>query len=244
MYKICIPSLGRPQNVKPPKELGLPGERFIIFVNTEDEAGEYRKENPGIEVVTTNVKGITKTRNFMLNYFKHDENIVMMDDDVTGLYEYFGEKDLRKIPADELDKFIERGFKLCRLNKTKLWGVYPTYNHFYMSMGVCTNGFIVGMFMGIIIGNLRFDENLRVKDDYGMTIEAILRYKKIIRFNNVCIKASYKTNAGGASVYRTLEKEKADADYLVGKYPRYVRHNTNRKGHEILLTFRQKKKKC
>lgn len=242
-YTIVISSKGRHDKIKPLTSLGLPKECFIFCVNDDEEKYRYTKCNPGIPVIVSNTVGCMENRNFFLDYFGAGRKIISVDDDVEGLFEQRapGRTGLVKMTGEEIDVLIKKGFHLCESNKTKLWGVYPTYNHFYMSRTIVPHGFIVGHWMGIITSDLRFDTNVHVKDDYSFTCQNIVKFKKIVRFNYVCVKAQYlpdKSGKGGASDYRTDDMVEKDVQYLMQKYPNWVVRNPRREGNEILLKFK------
>jgi hypothetical protein len=239
-YRIIIPTRGRYDKIPAIEALGLDKKYFTLVVNNEDEKKKYQKNFSDIKMMVSCSRSCIEARNYVLDKFPEGTKIIMVDDDVEGLYEMRGpgRSGLVKMTGDEIDKLIKKGFDLCEKNKTKFWGVYPTYNHYFMSNTIVPHGFIVGMWMGIIISDQRFDMNLKLKDDYGFTCQHIIKYKKIVRFNYVCVKAKYHTNSGGGSEYRTKEMEEQDVNYLIGKYPNFVQRNTKREGHEILLKFR------
>lgn len=239
-YTVIIPTKGRYNKVKPLASLGLPRECFVLCVNDESEAEKYANANPGVEILISHKKGCMPNRNFLLDYYPVGSKIIMVDDDVEGLFEQRGpgRQGLVKMTGDEIDNLIKKGFAMCETNGTKLWGVYPTFNHYFMSRTIVPHGFIVGMWMGIIVSDERFDTNVKFKDDYAFTCQHIIRFKKIVRFNYVCVKAQYLTNAGGSADFRTAEAIEKDVEYLIQKYPNFIQRNNKRKGNEILLKFR------
>lgn len=239
-YTVIIPTMGRYNKVKPLTTLGLTRDRYVLCVNDESEKVKYEAENPGVEILVSHKRGCMPNRNFLLDYFPEGSRILMVDDDVEGLFEMRGpgRKGLVKMTGDEVDALIRKGFEMCEKNNTKFWGVYPTYNHYFMSRTIVPHGFIVGMFMGIIVSDQRFDTNVKFKDDYAFTCQHILKYKKVVRFNYVCVKAQYLTNTGGSANFRTTEAIEQDVEYLIQKYPNFIQRNNKREGNEILLKFR------
>lgn len=242
-YTIIVPTRGRYDNVRPLSTLGLPIDKFVLCVNDDQEKIKYREHYPNVEIWVSDTNTCIDARNYCLARFNEGEKIIMVDDDVDGLFEQRGpgRQGLVKMTGDEIDILIKKGFAMCEVNGTKLWGVYPVFNHFFMSRSIIPHGFIVGMWMGIIVSDERFDTNIKLKDDYGFTCQHILRFKKVVRFNYVCVKAKYHTNAGGGSEYRTDEMQRQDVEYLIRKYPNWIVKNNNREGHEILLKFRTAK---
>lgn len=239
-YMVIIPTYKRYNKVEPIAGLGLPMERYALCVNDMNEAREYRKFYPNVKIIIANVKGCTAARNYLLDHFPVGTQMVQVDDDVEGLFELrgTGKANLVKMTGREVDALIKDGFERCKRNKTNLWGVYPVHNHYFMSRTIVPHAHIVGMFMGIIVGPERFDPYLNSKVDYAFTIQNILRYRKILRYNYVSVKGKYVSNAGGLQTVRNADREEAEVLYLLNKYPKFVVRNTKREGSEILLKFR------
>ena len=242
-YSFAIPSRKRADKVKTLKLIKQLERPIFIFVDDEAEKKEYEEYNIGdkIKIVNCNVTGIQNVRNFIYDYFEEGEKIVTLCDDVKGVYKLVGKCDLKKIEGKELDDFIVKGFEIAEKNKTNLWGVYPIKNHFFMSKTLSPNNFIIGTFSGIIISDIRCDKELPLKEDYDFTIKHILKYKKVVRFNNYCVEAEHYKNKGGCVDYRSKETEQKSIKRLLELYPNYVRLNTKRE-NEILLNLRKKKK--
>lgn len=239
-YKVIIPTFKRYNKVEPIVGLGLPMSRYALCVNDADEAEKYRKYYPDVQIIIAGVTGCTAARNYLLDKFPVGTCMVQVDDDVEGLYELRGQgrANLVKMRGKEVDKLIQENFTRCKQNKTNLWGVYPVHNHFFMSRTIVPHAHVVGMFMGIIVGPERFNPGLNSKVDYEFTIQHILRYKKVVRLNYVCVKGKYASNKGGLQVVRNAEREEAEVQYLLQKYPQFVVRNTKREGSEILLKFK------
>jgi len=238
-FKFVILSKGRADSVTTISSLGLKSKDVVIGVNTEEEAGEYRKHND-CEIIISGVQGITNNRNFVLDYFGNGAKIITLCDDVKGLYKLQGKKTV-KLNTNEFYEFCHRGFKDAEKYGTKLWGVYPINNHFFMSMSLSPNNFIIGTFSGIIVSGIRMDKQLVLKEDYDFTIKHILKFKKVLRYNFISVEASHYSNKGGCVDYRNDKNERKSIDRLLELYPNFVRENPKRK-NEILLRFRKAKK--
>jgi len=215
-----------------------------IFVNDSTEEILYKKyfntlgTNPNI--IVTNTSGISSARNYILKYFDGD-NILMCDDDITGLYRLnkSSSKNLIPLSSEEIFDLIGKGFSLLKKNKTKLWGVYPIRNSFFMSDFIVSAGFVIGTFCGVICDykNIKYDTSMKLKEDYDFTLQHIMKYKKIIRFNNICVDAKHYSNSGGCQDYRNLKEENNSCEILLNRYPQFVKLNPSRPG-EILLRFK------
>ena len=217
--KIAIPTHNRP-NVT---TLNLLNKVFNcsdihLFVNDEEQAELYSSHKGLCEIVVTHTKGIQKARNAILDYFPKDEYIVMLDDDIEEVLKLSSgtredglvKKKLEHMDGKEIKEFMEYAFKICKINSTKLWGIYPVMNPFFMSKKINNKGFIIGSFCGIINSDIRFDDNLPLKEDYQFTADHIIKHKKIARFDYVTAKIKHYTNTGGVVDLRnekkTLEK--------------------------------------
>lgn len=215
-------------------------EDIYIFVNDEEQKKQYELAGHK-NVIVTKTKGIQKARNAILDYFPVGAHILMMDDDVESI-EKLSFSGMKKVltPMDnkEIRQFIYKGFQLAEKNKTHLWGIYPVYNAFYMSNKISNKGFIIGSFAGIINDEIRFDDNLPLKEDYDYTMQHILKYKKVARFDYITMKIKHYTNAGGCVDTRKDDNslEKKCHDYLLAKYPKYIKSNPTRE-NEVLISL-------
>lgn len=245
MIPIAIPTVGR-YEVITIANLGLNPEQVYLFVNTASERKRYKKKNPDCNIIIVGKKGVSEARNAILEYFD-GKPVVMCDDDIKGIFKLNPAGVLRKdklvkLNPDEVQAFIKKGFDYCKKYKTALWGVYPIKNHFFMSNKIKPSGFIIGTFSGMIADpkNIKFDTTMRLKEDYDYTCQHILKYKKIIRFDNYCVEAIHYSNKGGCQDYRDKSKEMAACEILMERYPQWVSLNPKRPG-EVLLKFKLKK---
>jgi hypothetical protein len=242
-YSFVIPSLNRPDRVITLNLILATGRPIYIFVHTEEQKALYRASIPDekkVQIVVTNAKGIGNHRNVILDHFDKGSRLVAMDDDVQAILKLEKNWTLQPLGPRELNEFIEHAFDIAARNNTKLWGVYPIPNHYYMSPRLDPKGFIIGAFCGIETSDLRYDPTLYVKEDYDFTIKHILRYRKIVRFNQYAVKAQHYTNKGGCMEYRTDKIEQKAIRRLKELYPLYIRDNPRRQ-NEILLSFQVKR---
>lgn len=235
-YHFVIPSKGRSDNVTTIKALGLDDRNVTIVVNTRKEAEEYARFYM-CSILVSGVKGITPNRNWILDYFGSGKRIITLCDDVKGIFRLDGKK-VYKLDYLHFRQMCDKGFEDCEKFGTKLWGVYPIKNHFFMSESLSPNNFIIGTFSGIIISDIRMDNQLILKEDYDFTIKHILKYKKVLRYNYYAVEASHYKNKGGCVDYRNDLAERQSISRLLELYPNYVRENPKRP-NEILLTFKK-----
>lgn len=181
------------------------------------------------------VGSLCESRNTVLvDAFKEGKIAVEVSDDLKAVKELLmvGAKKtgVERRPGEVLEEMIKE-FKTVPF---KLAGVAPTPNPFYYHKHRSTNLFIIGDFMMVKPTHLRFDENLKLKEDYDYTVQHIKEYGGVYRFNDIFMTFSHYTNAGGVVGYRNEEKEKEAIDYLMKKHPGAFRLNPKRK-NEILM---------
>jgi hypothetical protein len=209
---------------------------IYIFVNDEEERAIYQKHNHGVNVIATGTKGITPARNFILNFFPEGERIMMMDDDIDR-FDVMKIIELKKVIFQivNVKEFIEQGFELCERIGAKLWGVQMCPFVTFMTRKINDDKFIIGTAMGIINNDLRFDETIKLKEDYDFTLQNMVKYGKTLRFNFVSVMASHYGNKGGCVDYRTEQLESDAVDHLLAKYPTKLIKNIKRKNEVIII---------
>lgn len=127
----------------------------------------------------------------------------------------------------ELDEALDdTGLSLC--------GCSPTDNLYFAKEGVSTRKFVVGDLIMVRPTELRFDENLRLKEDYDFTLQHWATYGGAARCDFIAPGFAHYTNAGGAVAARTAELEQETIAYLKAKWPGMIRDNP-RRPNEILL---------
>jgi hypothetical protein len=244
-YRIAIPSYKRPKIIKE-KTLnyltnicGINPEVIDVFVANESEFEKYKyllnnKVNVIIGVLTIN-----KQRKFIRNHYNEGSLVIQMDDDI----DYLTIKKAKKtVIFDKLDKMIKIGFNECHKSHTKIFGINPTNNHFFMSSKISTNlKLINGGFFGQIIDKDKYlDIFVEEKDDYETTIRYFLKFNKVVRLNMFSLKTTYYKGEGGMVDNRTKEEQHKSALYLCKKYPDYIKINPHRKSEytELRLNSR------
>jgi hypothetical protein len=130
-----------------------------------------------------------------------------------------------------LDAMAETGAMLA--------GGAPTANPYFSRPGVHRSAFIVGDLIVVRTPTcgLRFDEKLRLKEDYDYTLQHLATFGRVARVGQLLPVFAHRTNKGGAVAVRTPELEDETIDYLMAKWPGQLRPNS-RRPHEILLRWR------
>jgi hypothetical protein len=236
-YVVAIPSYNRPNEIvnktlKTLKDGGINKNSIYIFMANEDERKKYEeilpKELYGKLVVGK--LGIANQRIFIKHYFKENQHVVSIDDDVEALFRLSDKGGVGKNPQAKLikitnvDKFFKDAFDKLKKEKLFIWGIYPVRNPFFMQNNVTTGlKFIIGALYGFIVRKtpeLEPSINAEGKEDYE---QSILYYKKdggVVRYNNVTIKTKFLAK-GGLGQDRFAMNKKA-AEYLKKTYPELV----------------------
>jgi hypothetical protein len=226
MYRIAIPTYKRAKTIKTLsylEECGVDMSIVDLFMANEEEYNDYLEAGIKARMII-GVKGIREQREFIRDYYEQGQMVLSMDDDISGLYKLVGDK-LQKVT--NLDGFVKSAFMICKMNKTKIWGVTAVNNPFYMKESVSTDlKFIVGCFYGFINDKdpfFKVSEELKVKEDYELTIKHFIKYGKVVRFNGYSPKTKYYTEPGGLQGERNKVDSEEASSFLLQKYPEYVR---------------------
>lgn len=214
---IYIPSYKRAKDCKAAQWLSE-----AVICCHEFEAEEYSKHNQNkIMTIPDELagKGMATIRNWILNCAMHNEDVLMVDDDVTKVG-YFEQRKRHALTEQQVYEFIENGFRMCREAGTILWGInlledkqaYREYAPLSLS------SVVLGPFMGIINNSLRFDDELGLKEDFDYSIQVLNKYRKILRFNKYHYSVGHLVGKGGCISYRTSQREKEQMKRLVKKW--------------------------
>lgn len=105
---------------------------------------------------------------------------------------------------------------------------------------ICRNGFILGDFFVVDKTKVRFDRNMKLKEDYDFTCSHLNAHGSIMRFNRMTVSAKHYTNTGGAVSVRKDAEEKRNIRILFKKWPGAFIKNKKRK-NEVLLKWGSKR---
>jgi hypothetical protein len=177
------------------------------------------------------IKGITKTRNWILKN-SEDEFIVMVDDDVkvagwTKLYDHRS----KMIPMTEAEfkrEFILL-FDICADLGYKIWGAKTEseLRGVFPWKPILFRSYVTASCMGIINdGEYLFDESFPVKEDYEICLRHIKEKGGILCARYFHWVNSHWVDDGGCKSYRTQEIERAAIKKLIKLYPGYIKQVT------------------
>jgi hypothetical protein len=118
-----------------------------------------------------------------------------------------------------------------------LVGAAATDNAFFMPADlVSDHAFIIGDLMLVHPNPLRFDEDLRLKEDLDYSIQHLKMFGRVSRMNTILANWQHRTNYGGAVQYRTVATEREAIEVIQAKHPGWTRLNPRRE-NELLLVY-------
>ena len=200
---------------------------ITIFANPKGEADKYRKEFPDIRIVEIEeFSWMGKLRADILSHYQEWDYILMVDDDIWELKQLTtGKCKLRTLDKQAVYQFIYQAFDALQEKGKKLWGVCPTDNPFYMSDKVCNNKFIIWCFMGLIKTDLEFDPEIYWKEDYDFTMQNILCFGWVDRYDYITTDNKYWTTKGGLQDTSRANIAQRDIQVLKSKYGSMIKDN-------------------
>jgi len=217
----------RPKNVPLVESICGPATWYV----GKGESAEY--VNAGASSVVE-AGGLCESRNAAIDDGqKLGLPVVQMSDDLKKLSLATGSHKQRDASFEAV---VLRMLGAAQATGARLVGVAPTANPFYFNPNKATQtrGFVVGDFILVLKTDLRFDQAMRLKEDYDYTLQHIRKYGLVARANDVLATFVHRSNPGGACDYRTERLEQQMIAYLKGKWPGLIRDNP-RRPNEILL---------
>lgn len=230
-YHLAVISARRSGNVAPLEE--LMGQSATWYV-ADGEGDDYRGAGAGA-VIESGL--LCASRNAALDdAFELGMPCVQVDDDLRWLRYAIGIKKERPLLFDDavsimMGRLVVSPFRLA--------GVAPTSFIFYFSpkRRVQTVHFCVGDLLVILPDDLRFDERMRLKEDYDFTCQHLEKYGGVVRSNDILANFLHRNNPGGAVAYRDAAAEKLAIAHLNAKWPGAFRPNPRRK-NEVLMKWK------
>lgn len=150
-----------------------------------------------------------------------------------------------KIPIASIGKYQRKNitFKeavstlLAAASKTKrvYGGVALTNNvQNYTGTPISLNKFVACDLIYVGLSCSFFDENVALKEDYDMTLSAILTHGGSFRCETILCDFPHRDNKGGANTYRTSEAEQAVTRKMFQKWGDLIATHPMREGQIIL----------
>lgn len=221
---IAIPSKGRAGRTKTLSVL----PNATLFVPAL-EAESYRLTGAkNVIGVPDDVRGITKTRNWILKN-TDDPHIVMIDDDVKaqGYVKLCEEKSQHKKlnEAAWMSEFAKL-FDITNDLNFRIWGVatQSAPRSVYPYRPFLWRSYITASCMGIINdGRTFFDESFPVKEDYELNLRCIKEDGGIVAARHIYWENNHWHDEGGCHAYRTQKLEADCIRKLEVMYPGMIK---------------------
>lgn len=228
-YIITCISHRRPNNV--PTIYETTGTKDIVFVVNDEQDIEAYKKQGAVNII--NGGSLVGNRNKALEYcFKLNSICVQIDDDLQdiAINDFTGKRTkqlvkVKQVIEDLLIDFINSDFTLA--------GAPPTNNPFFATKPFQENILITAPFTLNKPNPIRFDNKLKLKEDYDYTLQHI-QNTGCIRYHKYLFNFKRYGNTGGAVNYRTTKLEQESINYLQTKWGECIKLNPKRE-NEILL---------
>jgi len=253
-FRVAIPSISRAETITKKtlnylKQTDIDMSKVDIFLSNPNEEQAYRenlKDYP-VNIIVSNTKHVNTQRNFIVDYYKEDELILGIDDDIDLVAMKVDDKNT--IQLNSLTEFVDNAFTISLDKKIDMWGVNPVINPYFMKNNVTFNlKYIVACFYG---WRNNHDKKAYVstnpeygKEDFERSIRYYMADGGVTRFNYVAPKTKYYSEKGGIQNYRTVEYEETAVKWLLQTFPMFCKRNTKSKGKypEVRLIDQRKKK--
>lgn len=227
--EIAIPSKGRAGLIKSQKIF----KSATLYI-PESELMQYSIYTNKIVTIPNEIKGITKTRNWILKYNKN-KNVFFIDDDLKycGYVERTDLKYKVKKLTDEniIYDVIKQLFEITEQIGSKINGFFTVDNNLtnYSYNPFLLNGVCLGSCMGIVNdGTYYFNEDYEVKEDYELTLRNLKDGLSTVRTNIIFMQHEHTQTAGGCRDSKRIEKEKRALKMLLKEYPGMIKQAKHR----------------
>jgi len=224
---VAIPSKGRADKVKTLKVL----PSGVVYVPLS-EGGHYRRAYPDADVVEVpeEVRGITATRNWILDN-TDQRYVVFVDDDVIDVgYFVLGVERVRKIKMRE-PALIKEWLRLFHVTDDlgyHLWGAETTGQPrvLHPHKPFVWHSYVTASCMGLVNDGIRFDADYPVKEDYELSLRCIRDDGGIVGARYLFWRNEHWTTQGGCGDYRTQAMEDKAIRDLMDNYPGFIKKVT------------------
>lgn len=219
--KFFAPSYKRPE--KSITQIHYPDVKIVV---RESEAEEYRANGNDIVVCPDSAQGnLCRVRNWILDNLYDDADCIVIIDDDCSYIGRWEEQSQIKFNMNDLQEFCENianvtkemGFHFWGLNCVTDKGAYREYTPFG------TLQYIGGPFQAHLKSSeVRYDEELPLKEDYDITLQHIHKYGGCLRVNFAHYNVKQAEQEGGCATYRNLDREKQQFFALQNKWGKDV----------------------
>lgn len=212
------------------REQEYPSSKITLFVASEVERDRYASSVPRNLYcqIVVGVLGLKEQRNFISLYYKENEVLIQLDDDVKGF------KMLN--PEEGFLSLVQRG--LVHMNEGGLFGVMPCDDGRKMKARTTNHlTHIIGSFF-MIRNHKNLLLNITEKEDFERSILYFLRYNKVSRYQGAGVITKYTQTEGGLQASPRQTNMLEGMNYLINSYPGAIKRVTKAKGSDIILNWR------
>ena len=233
---IAVPSKGRAGLTTTNKIL----PNLSTFFIPESEYHQYKGIVKNIVCVPKEVRGITDTRNWILE--NTDEKwVVFLDDDAKNVgYNKLEERKTKKIEIRDEGFWAEEFLKFFDLTEQlgyKIWGTRTESSPrgTYPYKPFLTRSYVTASCMGIVNdGEYLFDPDFKVKEDYEICLRHIKDKGGILAVRYLHWENEHWVTDGGCKDYRTIDMERDAIKKLIKLYPNMI-SSAKRKANEFTI---------
>ena len=231
---IAIPSYNRSDTIasktlKFLRSQKYPASKIHIFVANDDEYELYNdslNENLYDEIII-GVNVLKEQRNFITSFYKEDEIIIQMDDDVKCIKS--------DIPFLNL---VDQGMASLEYRAAGLWGVMPNDDARRFKDATTKHlTHILGSFF-MIRNHKNIQMTYTEKEDMERSILYFRRYGQVLRYQNAGVCTTYGKGTGGLQTSGRDERIKSEILRFQTEYPDYIKVADKKGTQDIVLNWR------
>jgi glycosyltransferase involved in cell wall biosynthesis len=224
---VAIPSKGRAGSVK---TLTVTPTAVLYVPQAEESWYRSYYRETAIVPIPDEIRGITRTRNWILDHVD-ERYVVFVDDDVEGVgywdIRYTGK---RKVVLSE-EQLMKEWLRLFHVTDDlgyHLWGAETTgdYRVVHPHRPFVWHSYVTASCMGLVNDGIRFDPEFPVKEDYELCLRCIRDDGGIVGARYLFWKNSHWATEGGCKDYRTQEMEDEAIRKLMQMYPNRIKKIT------------------
>lgn len=230
--RIYIPTMGRTDKQKTverlTKELNKEFNTTLVCPPGEAEELRTRYKDYGIQVLTTDVKGIAATRQFILDHARKtkDPVVLMLDDDLptwrqrTDVQNDRGETPYRKATTSDIQHGLRDFSELMKSHAHGSIGHALFCQHSPLLKYNSRMLRALAYNVKIIPKDIVF--RLPVMEDFDMELQLLTRGFASVTYNGVVQDQHQNNSEGGCSSYRTNDVQSEAAHTLKKLWPEFV----------------------
>lgn len=228
---VAIVSAGRPGNVPAMTAWCEPVGTPTWYVPT-GQATAYR--DAGATDVREVDGALIEQRNVALDTAAAaGDDCLQLDDDLKRLQLVTGPG--QKPTTIDLGLAVEVLREGLTTTGARLAGGASTPNPYFARRPYSTEHFVIAQLTLTRPGALRYDPQLRLKEDYDLTAQHLAAWGAVARCDYLLPTFQHYGNAGGCQTYRTPEREAESVRYLLRKWPGVFRENPRRAGEVLMV---------